>query len=491
MCQAGVSLAYALMENHGSPRKMRVSPDLPAIGPLKGGFFRSLTKQKMRSTSAVGGQSVAETFGDIGCAQQQQQRKQHRWVGDESGLVRAQFLDRLNVKFLQRLWYSVKRSRVGAGVHEMIDFRELMRLWRDTDRNVLAVDEEILQVLFQRVDRRRRGAVRTTDIATALVLLCSDSRMDRMRTLFRIFDADDDFCLEYEEIFDMFLSIKTNDLTKDRNTLVADITFDEELSLQEAKRLYEVTIEHLDAVSEFVIFEEFSRVFQECPFLLESLLPGTFSLEWILQDYEVPLLDSPFGLDVRRGLVEALRRGDEHLELSKKRGRGMRIMQNCLDQHINLRTSVRTSPTPVECGTRVLGYSLDGFCEPRDVADGDQSDDCFPRSGTSTSSDKLLDGAPSVLPSPAVKSSPKVNRAVGATQPGYIEHAVDLPHIDLLPLDHKNAKRFRNLVLDPKTRQAYLRNKDEVNRTVRYACMVCTLNHDVRLKGVGAEQQLT
>lgn len=71
MCQAWVSLACALMEHHGSPRKMRVSPDLPAIGPPKGGFFRSLTKQKMRSTSAFGAHSVAETFGDIGCAQQQ------------------------------------------------------------------------------------------------------------------------------------------------------------------------------------------------------------------------------------------------------------------------------------------------------------------------------------------------------------------------------------------------------------------------------------
>merc|ERR1712151_192959 len=37
-----------------------------------------------------------------------------------------------------------------------------------------------------------------------------------------------------------------------------------------------------------------------------------------------------FGSEVRKGLVAALRRGEEHLDLSRRRGRGTRIKQSCL-----------------------------------------------------------------------------------------------------------------------------------------------------------------
>merc|ERR1719230_1102397 len=193
-------------------------------------------------------------------------------------------------------------------------------------------DEGFLERLFSRVDRRKKGSVRTTDLATALVLICNADPIPKLKTLFRIFDADDDSCLTHDEIFDMYLSIKVNDVTKARQALIADVTFDDELSLQEAKRLYEQTIELLNVVSEFVIFEEFKKVFDERPKLISDLLPGAFTLEWILTEYRPPGIENnSFGSDVRRGLIDAMRRGEEHLDLSKKRGRGMRIMQNCLN----------------------------------------------------------------------------------------------------------------------------------------------------------------
>merc|ERR1719506_512040 len=100
-------------------------------------------------------------------------------------------------------------------------------------------DELFLERLFRCVDRRKKGSVRTTDIATALVLICNADPIPRqkdglskLKTLFRIFDADDDSCLTHDEIFDMYLSIKANDITKTRQALIADITFDDELDCQ-------------------------------------------------------------------------------------------------------------------------------------------------------------------------------------------------------------------------------------------------------------------
>ena len=60
--------------------------------------------------------------------------------------------------------------------------------------------------------------------------------------LFRVFDADDDSCLTPDEIFDMYYSIRKNDTSKAGSELMADLVFDDELSLQAARRLYEQTV---------------------------------------------------------------------------------------------------------------------------------------------------------------------------------------------------------------------------------------------------------
>merc|ERR1719191_828105 len=164
-----------------------------------------------------------------------------------------------------------------------------------------------------------------------MILICKADPISKLRLLFRVFDADDDSCLTPDEIFDMYFSIKCNDICKDRASIQADITFDDELSLHEAKRLYERTVENMGTVSDFIIFEEFSRVFTKLPLLLKSLLPGAFSLEWILTDYRTKQTENGLVNEIKDSFIKALRRTDESLNLSMKRGRGLRIMQNCLD----------------------------------------------------------------------------------------------------------------------------------------------------------------
>merc|ERR1719161_2146009 len=238
--------------------------------------------------------------------------------------------------FLEKLWVAIKKNFM-LSTNGKIDVHDFMKLSHQQMPEFTQEDDHFLEQLFDRVDRRKRGVVRTRDIATAMILICKEDPITKLRLLFRVFDADDDSCLTPDEIFDMYFSIKCNDITKDRSSIQADIAFDDELSLHEAKRLYELTVENMGTVSDFIIFEEFSRVFDKLPFLLESpkgLLPGAFSLEWILADYRVELESQgapALVTEIRDSFVKALRRTDDSLNLSMKRGRGLRIMQNCLD----------------------------------------------------------------------------------------------------------------------------------------------------------------
>jgi len=66
-----------------------------------------------------------------------------------------------------------------------------------------------------------------------------------------------------------------------------------------------------------------------------------------------------------------------------------------------------------------------------------------------------------------------------------------VPILPVLTMNHEHSKRFRTMRLDPQTQQAYQRDRKEINRTVRYQCLVCAVTHEFRLcepQG-GAEHQ--
>jgi Ca2+-binding EF-hand superfamily protein len=487
----------------------------------------------------------------------------------KDALAASVFLDKLNLKLLERLWVAIKKNCMlntaaarGQGVYEAISLADFLRLaWQQMPHHSQD-DEHFLERLFHCVDRRKKGSVRTTDIATALVLICNADSLakekdglSKLKTLFRIFDADDDSCLTHDEIFDMYLSIKVNDVTKTRQALVADITFDDELSLQEAKRLYELTIELLNVVSDFVIFEEFRKVFDERPNLVHDLLPGAFTLDWILTDYRPPTLEqNTFGSDVRRGLIDAMRRGEEHLDLSKKRGRGMRIMQNCLnlvshkpvssesnpdledtdeneDKSGDLPAAVATaSPDSVPTSART-NASLPSLpkitsatksktqrpakekvvegsqqvASSKDKAEEDDSDD----DESSEDEMKWMSGESYAHPprdrantfgshsighsvAAVVTNTPRGQSGGGIGAMGKANlpiEALELPIVEKLPFEPAHAMRFRTMTLDAKTQQAFLRDKKDVNRSLRYQCLVCAVNHDFRLSKIATSAE--
>lgn len=63
----------------------------------------------------------------------------------------------------------------------------------------------------------------------------------------------------------------------------------------------------------------------------------------------------------------------------------------------------------------------------------------------------------------------------------------EMPQLPVLKYQHKKAKNFRNMMLDTKTQRAYLRDKKDVNRTMRYQCLVCAANHDFKLNKCGGQ----
>lgn len=67
----------------------------------------------------------------------------------------------------------------------------------------------------------------------------------------------------------------------------------------------------------------------------------------------------------------------------------------------------------------------------------------------------------------------------------------EVPQLPVLTLNHEHAKRFRGMRLDAQTQQAYLRDRKDVNRTMKYTCLVCAVNHEFRLNksAAGAEHQ--
>lgn len=64
-----------------------------------------------------------------------------------------------------------------------------------------------------------------------------------------------------------------------------------------------------------------------------------------------------------------------------------------------------------------------------------------------------------------------------------MQAALDMiPNMVVSTLNHEHAKRFRCMRLDAQTEQAYRRDRTEnSNRTCRYYCMVCAVNHEFRL----------
>eukprot|EP00746_Dinoflagellata_sp_MGD_P006136 gnl/MRDRNA2_/MRDRNA2_111948_c0_seq1.p1 gnl/MRDRNA2_/MRDRNA2_111948_c0~~gnl/MRDRNA2_/MRDRNA2_111948_c0_seq1.p1 ORF type:complete len:727 (+),score=114.50 gnl/MRDRNA2_/MRDRNA2_111948_c0_seq1:82-2262(+) len=146
--------------------------------------------------------------------------------------------------------------------------------------------------LFASVDRRRRGVSDVLDLYSCLTLLGSEmTREEKLGFLFKVFDTDDDGCLTHEQILKMYCcAVIHSAIARDDHTVrEADVAFGDELSLQEARRLFEITLQALsahgtlDSDARLQSFDELWQVLGGMSeILLDRLVPGTNKAAWLV-----------------------------------------------------------------------------------------------------------------------------------------------------------------------------------------------------------------
>lgn len=219
-----------------------------------------------------------------------------RYLALESGERNARraltrFQRKLSSQFYINLWQGLQAwaTRRITEVARNIDCDSFVKVCGSCGGVTFQLYElEFFANLFEYVDRRQRGHVALTDVAVACMLLSTEiTRLAKVGIIFTIFDTDGDTCLNAEQILSMYSSIciQTAIITGDQKYLNADVTLGDELSLSKARRLHESTMLYLtlSGVHDVCTFQELSLVIESHALLLDELVPGTFSVTWILR----------------------------------------------------------------------------------------------------------------------------------------------------------------------------------------------------------------
>jgi hypothetical protein len=205
----------------------------------------------------------------------------------------------------------------------------------------------------------------------------------------------------------------------------------------------------MHVMTDFIIFEEFSQVFfspTKGKDFLYQLMPGTFTLKWILQERkerEVPRVDPVFPkskdtespVDVLRSVQASfkstLRRGYEGIDF-KERGRGAKILHKLM----------------IYDGSAV-------HIENRTERKGNLEVDVKKIEET----DKMI------------KSQAEEMKKIADTA--------------IVSLTHQNGKLFREMPYNAKSAQHFTREHQDLaalDRKFTYSCHVCNIDHGFQLQ---------
>lgn len=208
------------------------------------------------------------------------------------------FQRKISTPFCAGLWKDMKKHLLKTSTSE-IDWDIFAKLIKGVPSiRFQAYEMELFQSLFASVDRRRRGKADVLDLCTCLSLLGAEMhQVEKFSFLFKVFDTDDDGCLTHEQILKMYCCavIHSAIARDDRVTFEADVAFGDELSLQEARRLFEMTLRllaargKLDSDAHLQSFDELWTVLRQfSAVLLDRLVPGTHKAAWLLKPGGIP-----------------------------------------------------------------------------------------------------------------------------------------------------------------------------------------------------------
>jgi len=201
--------------------------------------------------------------------------------------------DRFQLKItlptLQLLWSDAAKI-IGRSKDTMFNLEGCLRLNKVRDALFLNFEDEFFTIIFDKIDQQKIGKVSITDYFTAITLFGFITKMDMLRFIFSINDVDNDDSLTFPQLLHMFCSIRIQVpiATQDEEVYQANSLFNNELALQEGRRIFEVVIDNLDMARStelprtLVTYSELEVILLKFPFLLDSLFPGTYSLRWIL-----------------------------------------------------------------------------------------------------------------------------------------------------------------------------------------------------------------
>eukprot|EP00397_Hematodinium_sp_SG-2012_P018547 GEMP01019005.1.p1 GENE.GEMP01019005.1~~GEMP01019005.1.p1 ORF type:complete len:584 (+),score=114.12 GEMP01019005.1:298-2049(+) len=190
-------------------------------------------------------------------------------------------------KLLNSFWGGCRKYTMRTGRREF-DARTFIQLMK-VCRSFLSYEEQFMAVIHSAVDRNKSGTANIMDMVTTLVLMTDWEKRSKLSFLFKMVDFDSDDCLTSDQILVLFVSILIHSpiVLRNKTMYEANIMFNDELALQEARRLFHVTMDSLDLADgarSLLNFEELFGVFQRFPFMLESLIPGVNSCRWVLHD---------------------------------------------------------------------------------------------------------------------------------------------------------------------------------------------------------------
>lgn len=201
----------------------------------------------------------------------------------------TRFQQKLTTRFCVTLWSSLQQwaERKTLAGEPMISKETFLKLV-DSIQSFQAFEMDFFGNIYERVDRGQKGEVVMFDLTVTILLMAtSNSRCDKAKLIFTVFDTDGDGCLSSEQLLKMYCSLIIHAAIArgDQPSYDADLLLGDELSLAKARRIYDYTLQHPSEAldDDLCTFEEWWFIIGTNMNMLEELMPGSYCMTWVLR----------------------------------------------------------------------------------------------------------------------------------------------------------------------------------------------------------------
>eukprot|EP00435_Cladocopium_sp_Y103_P026016 s60_g6.t1 len=120
----------------------------------------------------------------------------------------TRFQQKLTTRFCMKLWSNLQQWAERKTAGEPMISKETFLKMVDSIQSFQAYEMEFFGNIYERVDRGQKGEVVMFDLAVTILLMAtSNSRCDKAKLIFTVFDTDGDGCLSSEQLLKMYCSL--------------------------------------------------------------------------------------------------------------------------------------------------------------------------------------------------------------------------------------------------------------------------------------------